>query len=116
MKAQKAFTLIELLIVIAIISIIAAVAFVALDPLTRFRDARDSTSWADITAILDAVKIDQIDHGGSYISAVANMTAGEVYMIGDGSLMSAGCADNNASCDTDVTSDTHCVNLAGLAT
>ena len=37
-------------------------------------------------------------------------------MIVDGSLMSAGCADNNASCDTDVTSDTHCVNLAGLAT
>lgn len=109
----KGFTLIELLIVIAIIAIIAAVVFVAVDPLTRFRDARDSTRWTDITAILDAIKIDQVDNGGNYIAAVSALTAGEVYMVGTDS---SGCDDDNASCDTNVTSDTHCVDLSGLAT
>lgn len=34
-------------------------------------------------------------------------------MIVDG-VMALGCDDNNGSCDTAVTSDTTCVNLAGL--
>jgi prepilin-type N-terminal cleavage/methylation domain-containing protein len=113
MKQQRAFTLIELLIVIAIIAIIAAVAFVALDPLTRFRDARDSTRWSDITAILDVIKIDQVDNGGSYVSAVSNLTAAEVYMIGTATTT---CDDNNASCDTNVTDDDNCVDLGALKT
>ena len=113
---RKGFTLIELLIVIAIIAILAAVVFVALDPLTRFRDARDSTRWTDISAVLDAVKVDQVDNGGAYVAAVTAMNAGEVYMVVDGALMVAGCDDNNASCDTNVTDDDNCVNLAALVT
>lgn len=105
------FTLIELLIVIAIIAIIAAVVFVALDPLTRLRDARDSSRWSDINAIISAAKVDQVDNGGSYLTAIGNMTAGSVYMIG---TATTGCDDNNASCDTNVTSDTACVDLSGL--
>jgi prepilin-type N-terminal cleavage/methylation domain-containing protein len=107
----KGFTLIELLIVIAIIAIIAAVAFVALDPLTRFRDARDSSRWGDATAILSAIKVDQVDNGGSYITAVANMTASTTYMIGTDST---GCDDYNGDCDWNVGGDTNCVNLQGL--
>src|SRR3989344_7417247 len=95
--SKAGFTLIELLIVIAIIAILAAVVFVALDPLTRFRDARDSSRWSDITAILSAIKVDQVDNGGSYIAVVSGLTAGEVYMIG---TAVAGCDDQNASCDT----------------
>lgn len=110
---KNAFTLIELLIVIAIIAILAAVVFVALDPLTRFRNARDSSRWSNITAILSAIKVDQVDNGGSYISAISSLTAGSVYMIG---TAVAGCDDNNASCDTAVTADTSCVSLAGLVT
>jgi prepilin-type N-terminal cleavage/methylation domain-containing protein len=116
---KRGFTLIELLIVIAIIAILAAAVFVALDPLTRFQDARDSTRASDISEILSAIKIDQIDNGGSYISAVSSMTAGEVYMIvdgGGGAAMSLGADDNNANCDTNVTSDTHVVDLDGLVT
>lgn len=113
MEGQKGFTLIELLIVIAIIAILAAVVFVALDPLTRFRDTRDSTRASDISGILSAAKVDQIDNGGSYLTAIGNMTAGSVYMIG---TSTTGCDDNNASCDTNVTSDTTCVDLSGLAT
>ncbi|PIR74091.1 MAG: hypothetical protein COU35_04605 [Candidatus Magasanikbacteria bacterium CG10_big_fil_rev_8_21_14_0_10_47_10] len=105
------FTLIELLIVIAIIAILAAVAFVALDPLTRFRDARDAARWTDVTAVLSAVKVDQIDNGGTYLSAITALTAGEIYMIGSDV---AGCDDDNASCDAQVTADGNCVNLQGL--
>ncbi len=105
------FTLIELLIVITIISIIAAVAFVALDPLTRFRDARDARRWSDLSAMVSAIKVDQIDNGGSYMTAITGLTAGQVYMVGTDV---AGCDDYNALCDTDVTADTNCVNLGDL--
>ena len=107
------FTLVELLIVIAIIAIIAAVVFVALDPLTRFKDSRDSARWQEVAELMNAIKIDQVDNGGYYISAVSNTTAGEVYMVSDGSV-SSNCDDNNAYCDTNVTDDDNCVDLSGL--
>lgn len=112
-KKEKGFTLIELLIVIAVIAILAAVAFVALDPLTRFRDTRDARRWSDISAIMTAIKADQVDNRGSYLTAIQNMTAGQVYMVG---TSAAGCDDQNANCDTDVSADTNCVNLTGLVT
>lgn len=110
---NKGFTLIELLIVIAVIAILAGVVFVALDPLTRFRDARDAHRWSNITETLNAIKIDQVDNEGAYLTAIANMTAGEVYMITDGAVV-LGCDDQNANCDTNVTADASCVNLDGL--
>ena len=111
--AIRGFTLIELLIVIAVIAILAAVAFVALDPLTRFRDTRDARRWSDISAMMTAVKADQVDNRGNYLTAIQNMTAGQVYMVG---TAVAGCDDQNAQCDTDVSADTNCVNLSGLVT
>lgn len=112
---RSGFTLIELLIVVAVIAIIAGTIFVTLDPLTRFRESRDARRWGEVSAILNAIKVDQVDNGGSFIAAVANMNAGDVYMITDG-VVATGCDDQNANCDTDVTSDTSCVNLAGLVT
>lgn len=123
-KPNKGFTLIELLIVMAIISILAAVVFVALDPLTRFRDSRDAARWTDVSALVSAIKIDQVDNGGEYLDTVkeptvANptigMNAGEIYMIVDGTAPSD-CAAGNANCDVDVSSATHCVNMADLVT
>ena len=108
---SNGFTLVELLIVIAIIAILASVVFVALDPLTRFREARDSRRWADISSLVNAIKVDQVDNGGSYLTAITNMASGTVYMIG---TATTGCDDQNSSCDTAVSSDTACVSLAGL--
>lgn len=109
----KGFTLVELLIVIAIIAILASVVFVALDPLTRFREARDSRRWADISSLVNAIKVDQVDNGGAYLTAITGMATGTVYMIGTATV---GCDDQNTYCDTAVTNDTACVNLTGLAT
>jgi prepilin-type N-terminal cleavage/methylation domain-containing protein len=114
---MSGFTLIELLIVIAIIAIIAAVVFVALDPLTRFQDARDSSRWNDVNALLGAIKIDQVDNNGSYLWGVNNDTSAAAvvdtnkYMISNATTTS-GCDDNCSA----VTSDTSCVNIQGLVT
>lgn len=110
---RRGFTLVELLVVIAIIGILVAVVFVALDPATRFEQARDAVRQNDVQEILSGVKLHQVDNDGDYLASIAALTAGSVYMVVDGA-MALGCDDNNASCDTDVTADTHCVNLAGL--
>lgn len=110
---RKGFTLIELLIVIAIIAILAAVAFVALDPLTRFKDARDAHRWSDISAMLNAAKTDQVDNKGNYTAAIQAMTAGQVYMIGTDVAL---CTAYNANCDTPVTGAATCVDISGLVT
>lgn len=110
---RRGFTLVELLVVIAIIGILVAVVFVALDPATRFEQARDAVRQNDVQEILSGIKLNQVDNDGDYLASVAAMTAGSIYMVVDGA-MALGCDDNNASCDTDVTLDTTCVNLAGL--
>lgn len=82
----------------------------ALNPLKRFQDSRDSKRAADVSGILSAIKVNQVDSGGSYIPAIAAVNAGDVYMIG---TATTGC---NATCTTAVTSATSCVNLSGLVT
>ena len=79
---KKGFTLIELLIVIAIIAILVTVVFVALDPLTRFQKARDAQRWSDVDAIGEAAKLYQVDNGGSYFTALENVSPNVYYQIG----------------------------------
>mgnify|MGYP001600628332 CR=1 FL=1 len=113
---RKGFTLIELLIVIGIVAILAAVVFIGLDPLTRFRDARDAARWTDITAILSAVRVDQVDHGGRYSYGIRHDTAeatGTPFMILDGNATSTNTC--NASCDVAISSG-NCDDLSQLVT
>lgn len=106
---KKGFTLIELLIVIAIIAILAAVVFVALDPLSRFQDARNSTRWSDVAAVLDAAKLNQVDNNGAYLAAITALTAGSNYTIGT-------CASGGDTGCTAVTTQAACADLTGLVT
>jgi len=108
---KTGFTLIELLIVIAIIAILAGVVFVSLNPLKRFQDARNSARWTDVTAVLSAIKVDQVDNGGSYLSpAITGLTADAKYIIG--TATGATCVNTNCT----VVTAGNCVNLTGLAT
>ncbi len=107
---QKGFTLIELLIVIAIIAILAGVVFVALDPLTRFQDARDSTRWQDVTAVLSAIKINQVDNRGYYLATIAATTPGLNYIVG---TATSGC---DSGCTAVTSTQATCVDLTGLVT
>jgi prepilin-type N-terminal cleavage/methylation domain-containing protein len=116
-KHKKGFTLIELLIVIAIIAILAAIIFVALNPLKRFQDSRDAVRWDEIAELANAINLDQVDNGGTYLTAIDDMVEGRWYMIVDGqgnNAMTNGCDDNNADCDVNVYADSYCVDLDGL--
>ncbi|HCC22067.1 hypothetical protein A2480_04240 [Candidatus Uhrbacteria bacterium RIFOXYC2_FULL_47_19] len=107
---QRGFTLTELLVFIAIVGILGAVVFVTIDPLSRFQDSRDSHRSADINAILLAIKTNQIE-SGSFLPTISRLPVDSVFMIG---TASAGCDDQNAVCDTAVTSDASCVDLSEL--
>src|SRR3989344_1286534 len=105
---KKGFTLIELLIVIGIIAVLAGVTFVAINPLKRFQQARNSTRWGDVTSILDAIKVHQVDNNGAYLAAVSGLTAGNLYTVGT-------CANGgDAGCGALVT-QAACADLSGLA-
>lgn len=106
---KKGFTLIELLIVIAVIVVLAAAVFVALNPAKRFADARNSRRSSDVASILNAIKTDQVDNGGTYVASVAALTAGNNYVIGTNA---AGC---NSGC-TAKTTQAACVDLTALVT
>jgi prepilin-type N-terminal cleavage/methylation domain-containing protein len=100
------FTLIELLIVIGIIAVLAAFAFVALNPLQRFADSRNARRWADVNAIMSAIKLQQVDNGGNYITAIANLTPDLYFQIGRGNECDDECAGTVLQSD--------CIDLEGL--
>jgi prepilin-type N-terminal cleavage/methylation domain-containing protein len=86
MKKIKGFTLVELLIVIAVIAILAAVAFVAIDPATRFKEARNSERWSNVSSILEAIQQYIVDNSGSLPSTISAPSSGyNYYVIGTGS-------------------------------
>lgn len=108
---KNGFTMLELMLAIAIISIITGVVLVAIDPSTRFAETRDKNRFSDVTTILEAAKIDLVDNGGSFLTEIAGLTAGNVAMIG---TAGAGC---DADPCPDVTiDDAACVDLTGLVT
>lgn len=106
---QKAFTLIELIIVIAIIAILAAAIFVALDPARRLHETRNARRWSDITNILDAVVKYQIDNEGTHYVNIAATSTGSYYMIGT-------CASGADDDCTAQTTESACVNLTDIGT
>jgi prepilin-type N-terminal cleavage/methylation domain-containing protein len=111
MPQKKGFTLIELLIVIAVMAILTTVVFVSLNPSARFQDARNNRRWQDVNAILQAIKLHQVDNNGIYLADINNMELDKNYQIGTaGSFM--GCNDQCGT--TGRTLEEGCVDLGGL--
>lgn len=78
---NKAFTLIEILIVIGILAVLAAIVLVAINPARQFRQANDSQRSSNVNAILNAIGQYTVDNKGIIPSEITT-TATE---IGSGS-------------------------------
>lgn len=108
-KRKGGFTLLELLIVIAILAVLAGVLFVALNPAARMQDSRNARRWTDVNSLLSAIKLDEVDNGGSYHANIIALTDNLYYQIG-----SSGSGCDDACSAPSVTLQAACVNLLGL--
>ena len=54
-KKDRAFTLIELIVVIGIIAVLAAIVILAINPVRQFAQARNSRRQSDVRALALAV-------------------------------------------------------------
>lgn len=108
------FTLVELLVVIAILAVLVSVTFITLDPLARFGDTDNTKRWTDVATILNAIKLEQIDHKGKLLTNLdETMSYNFPYQIGTDST---GCDlfCQNAEIDTPLQGS--CVSLDALVT
>lgn len=91
MKTQRAFTLIEILLAIGIIAVLATVVVVSLDPISRFRDARDARRLSDIQSILSAVHQYVIDNQGAFPTGL-DTTERQIGTASSGCAISGECS------------------------
>lgn len=80
MPNNKAFTLIEIIIVIAIIGLISAAVFVSVDPAKRLGDAKDAIRASDTVAIEKAIQ-KAIAEGTVVPVSMAALTEDTPYMM-----------------------------------
>jgi type IV pilus assembly protein PilA len=68
-NARKGFTLLELLIVMALIAILAGVVIMALNPARQFAHARNSSRYAHLNVIMNAISANMAEHAGTFTCA-----------------------------------------------
>ena len=69
-RNNKAFTLIEVLIVIALLTIILSMVIVAINPVRQFSKANDAKRLSDVSAIMNAVLQYTSDNDGQIPSEI----------------------------------------------
>ncbi len=96
---------------VGVILFIIMVCILSVNPLRKLREGRDSARWVDVTALVNAVQIDQVEHRGAYLEPIGAIENGVPHMIIQGDEAS-GCAMH--TCDSFILADAACVNLEGL--
>lgn len=64
--ARKGFTLLELLIVMALIAILAGIVIAALNPARQFANARNSSRYAHLNTLMNAISANQAENSGTF--------------------------------------------------
>jgi prepilin-type N-terminal cleavage/methylation domain-containing protein len=64
-KAQRGFTLLEVLLVVAVIAILAGIVIIAINPGKNLADTRDTQRKADVNTIINAIYQYSLDNSGS---------------------------------------------------
>lgn len=84
--ARKGFTLLELLIVMALIAILAGIVIAALNPARQFANARNSSRYAHLNVIMNAISSNMAEHSGTFTCATGVIPAAATNMsstVGD---------------------------------
>ncbi len=74
LKANKGFTLIEILVVIGIIAILATIVIIAINPARQFAQSRNTQRTANVQAILNAVGQKMADNKGVFQNSSGSCT------------------------------------------
>lgn len=69
-KAQKGFTLLEILLVVAAISILASIVILAINPNKQLGDTRNAQRKADVNTYLNAVYQYSLDNNGNLPASI----------------------------------------------
>ncbi len=88
LKANKGFTLIEILVVIGIIAILATIVIIAINPARQFAQSRNTQRTANVQAILNAIGQNIADNKGLF-------TCGSVTLDSTSRLI---CATGSTGC------------------
>mgnify|MGYP001559029733 FL=1 len=97
----------ESLAILVAATTVGAVVFVIAEPIKRFKANRDQQRQVAIEQILEAIKKDQIDNGGSYLQDIAMLPTDAPALIG---MAATGCS---TSCAPLLTQDA-CIDLTEL--
>jgi len=100
------FTLLEILLVVAAIGILAGIVIVALNPSKQLGDTRNAQRRVDVNTILNAVYQYNLDHNGSFPSAIDSTTATAQVLGTAGSGLNSTCtATGTEAAGADMSSD-----------
>src|SRR3989338_1242964 len=83
LKRQKGFTLLELLIVMALIAILVGIVIAALNPGRQFALARNSTRYAHLNAVMNAISANSAENNGIFTCAAGALPAAATAMNDD---------------------------------